>query len=134
MTFGGFRKSLGRDAKEGSFELLRFCNKLNTSVVGGASKLLKSFYKDNECNNLISYADLRWSEGNLYETLGFEKQRESEPNYFYTKGITREGRFKFKKDTLVKLGYDENKTEKQIMEELGYNRIYDAGAILFTKI
>ena len=43
MTFGALRKNLGQKSEDGSYELLRFCNKLNTNVVGGASKLFKHF-------------------------------------------------------------------------------------------
>src|SRR5690606_33425461 len=44
MTFGKLRRNLGnKEIKEGEFELLRFCNKLNTTVVGGADKLFKYF-------------------------------------------------------------------------------------------
>ena len=41
MTFGRSRMGIGK--KEEGYELIRFCNKLNTSVIGGASKLLKYF-------------------------------------------------------------------------------------------
>ena len=43
MVFGSLRKSMGQQSKEGYYELLRFCNKLNVSIIGGASKLLKYF-------------------------------------------------------------------------------------------
>jgi hypothetical protein len=39
MTFGNLRKSLAQKSIENTYELLRFCNVLNTSVIGGASKL-----------------------------------------------------------------------------------------------
>jgi hypothetical protein len=133
MTFGELRKNLGQTKKEGSFELLRFCNKLNTNVIGGASKLLKYFTENIEYNEIISYADRRWSTGELYETLGFNKQKETEPNYFYTRGAIRESRFKFRKDVLVSKGYDKDKTEKEIMEELGYSRVYDCGSFKYNK-
>lgn len=133
MTFGELRKNLGQTKKEGSFELLRFCNKLNTNVIGGASKLLKFFTENIEYNEIISYADRRWSTGELYETLSFNKQKETKPNYFYTKGAIRESRFKFRKDVLVSKGYDKNKTEKEIMEELGYSRVYDCGSFKYNK-
>jgi hypothetical protein len=132
MTFGKLRKNLGSTHKEGSWELLRFCNKLNTSVVGGASKLLKYFTGNFEYNEIISYADLRWSNGNLYDKLGFQETHKSVPNYFYVKRGMREPRFKYRKDILVSEGFDKNKTEKQIMKERGYNRIYDCGAIKYT--
>ena len=34
---------------------------------------------------------------------------------------------------LVKQGHNKSKTEKQIMLELGYNRIYDVGNLKFLK-
>jgi len=53
---------------------LRFCNKLNYSVVGGASKLFKHFIKNNKPKNIISYSDNRYFDGSLYEKLGFIKE------------------------------------------------------------
>ena len=45
MTFGSKRKNLGSKSEDESYELLRFCNKLNTTVVGGASRLMNYFIK-----------------------------------------------------------------------------------------
>ena len=132
MTFGNLRKALGSKGTEQDFELLRFCNKLNTSVVGGASKLLKYFENNFDYKTITSYADRRWSEGNLYFNLGFELVSETKPNYFYTKGEFRENRFKYRKSEL-KAHNKENRTEKQLMEELGYSRIYDSGTLKFKK-
>lgn len=131
MTFGNLRKNLGQKAKEGNFELLRFCNKLNTTVIGGASKLFKYFIKNYNPYYVISYADRRWSSGNLYYKLGFEFVHNTQPNYFYTKGNSRLNRFGFRKSELVKQGFDPLKTEHEIMKERGYNRIYDCGAMKF---
>jgi hypothetical protein len=133
MTFGELRKSLGSKQEEGAWELLRFCNKLNTNVIGGSSKLLKYFENNYNWSTIISYADLRWSEGELYKTLNFELSHQSKPNYFYTRGRTREHRFKYRKDVLVKEGFDKNKTEKQIMKERAYHRIYDCGTLKFIR-
>lgn len=134
MTFGGLRKNLGQHSKEGSYELLRFCSKLNINVAGGASKLNSYFEKTFKPKETISYADLRWSSGKVYYNLGFKLEHTTEPNYFYTKGITRENRFNYRKSELIKKGFDKNKTEREIMLELGYNRIYDAGALKFIKL
>lgn len=71
MTFGNLRKSLGQKSKEGSYEMLRFCNKLNYNVIGGASKLLNYFIKNFKVNEIISYSDSSRSNGNLYKQLGF---------------------------------------------------------------
>lgn len=131
MTFGKLRKNLGSADKDGYYELLRFCNKLNTAVVGGASKLFMHFLKEKKPTNVISYADRRWSNGNLYEKLGFTLNHKSKPSYFYVVNDKRENRFKYRKDVLVKEGYDSSKTEHQIMLERGIYRIYDCGCLVY---
>ena len=127
MTFGAKRKSLGSKSEEECYELLRFCNKLNTTVIGGASKLLKHFVKVHNPNEIISYCDRRWSQGDLYEKLGFKFDHVSQPNYYYVIKGKRENRFKYRKSELVKQGFDKNKTEHEIMLERGIYRIYDCG-------
>lgn len=127
MSFGGLRKSLGYDTKDGSYEMLRFCNKLNHNVIGGASKLFKHFIKKNNPKQIISYSDMRYFDGSLYEKLGFEFMGDTKPNYFYVINHNRENRFKYRKDVLVKEGFDKSKTESQIMKERGISRIWDCG-------
>ena len=133
MSFGHLRRNMGGKKKDGVFELTRFCNKINHNVIGGASKLLNHFEKNHNPYKIVSYADRRWSEGDLYYLTGFDFIHSSSPNYFYIAGLNRENRFKYRKSELVKQGFDPNKTEKQIMQERGYNRIYDCGTLKFIK-
>lgn len=131
MTFGNKRKNLGSTSTDNEYELLRFCNKLNTTVVGGASRLFKYFIKKYNPYRIISYCDLRWSNGGLYEQLGFKLNHISTPNYFYLKDKKRVNRFNFRKDVLVKEGYDKDKTEHEIMLEREIYRIYDCGCNVY---
>jgi very-short-patch-repair endonuclease len=133
MTFGNLRKNLGQNITDGNWELLRFCNKLNTTVIGGASKMLNHFIKIYSPNEIITYADRDWSNGNLYDNLGFKQVGVTKPNYYYVIKNIRKNRFSFRKDILVKKGYDSEKTEKQIMFDLGYYRIYNSGNIKYVK-
>lgn len=113
---------------DGKYELLRFATRLNTRVIGGASKLFKNFVKLYEPISVISSCDIRLFHGKLYEILGFELDHISKPNYFYIKNRPiRESRDKYNKDILIAKGFDENKTEHQIMLEQGFYRIYDCG-------
>jgi hypothetical protein len=114
------------------FELLRFCNKLDTSVVGGASKLLKHFIKHYQPKEIISYADRRWSQGNMYEQLKFKFIENTQPNWFVVKGKYRENRVNYQKHRLVEMGYDKNKTANQILNENNMYKIYDCGTKKFT--
>jgi hypothetical protein len=134
MTFGKKRVALGNKTQNiGEYEMLRFCNKLNTQVVGGASKLLKYFTNNYRPKEILTFADRRYSNGNLYKELGFNYLGNTKPNYWYFKKneLVRYHRFNFRKDILVKEGFDSNKTEHQIMEEKGYLRIYDSGNMKF---
>jgi hypothetical protein len=135
MTFGKRRISMGKkSSQEGEYELLRFCSKLNTNVVGGANKLFK-YFKDNYKPKFITtYADRSWSTGGLYYNLGFEFIGKTDPNYYYIIDGVRRHRFGFRKDVLVKEGYDSNKTEHDIMLDRGIYRIYDSGNLKFEFI
>ena len=73
--------------------------------------------------------DKRWtSSDNVYEKIGFKLVSETKPNYWYIMGDTkRHHRYNFRKDLLVKQGYDKNKTEKEIMTDRGYLFVWDCG-------
>lgn len=135
MTFGNLRKNLGQTSKINSYELLRFCNLIGYTVVGGASKIFNFFLKNVKVEFILSYADRRWSNGGLYENIGFKKIKNTIPNYFYIVSGNREGRFKFRKDILISQGFEPTLTEVEIQHSRGYYRIFDRGSIRyeFTK-
>jgi hypothetical protein len=112
--------------------MLRFCNKLNINVVGGTSRLFKYFLDEYKPNEIISYVDRSWSTGRLYERLGFKLKEKTEPNYYYIMDGVRKHRFGFRKDKLVKDGFDPNKTEHEIMLERKMFRIYDSGSLKYV--
>ena len=80
---------------------------------------------------IITYTDRSQSQGKLYETLGFNFTYKTESNYYYVVDGIRKHRFVFRKDILVKEGYDVNKTEHEIMLERNLYRIYNAGNLKF---
>ena len=130
MTFGKPRKNLGSKGQENVYELLRFCPKLDTTVIGGASRLLKHFIKTMQPKEIISYSDRRWSDGNLYRKLGFELDHISQPNYFYVVNGKRKNRFALRKDVLVRdYGCDPTMSEREFTKTKGWYRIYDCGTM-----
>lgn len=133
MTFGGLRKVLGSTNNDSdTYELFRFCS---LNVIGGFSKLLNHFIKNYKPKKIITYSNRNWSPSDdysFYSKVGFEFIGITKPNYSYTKKYdVREHRFNFRKDKLVKMGYDKNKSESQIMTELGYDRIWDTGNLKY---
>ncbi len=137
MTLGSLRKNLGQKAVEGEYELLRFANKLNISVTGGASRLFNYFTKEYKPEQVISYTDCDWTsneQDNLYIKLGFKYIGHSELSYWWVVDGIRENRFKFRKDKLVKEGADPSMTEVEIMHDKGYYRCFGTGNLKFNYI
>lgn len=132
MTFGERRVAMGvKKNMDGEFEMLRFCNKLNVNVIGGASKIFHYFLEKYKPKVVTTYADRSWSNGGLYMKLGFTYLYKTEPNYYYVVDCVRKHRFNFRKDVLIKQGFDGSKTEVQIMHDRGLYRIFDSGNIKF---
>ncbi len=139
MTFGKLRRVTGNNDKKDNYELIRFCSLINYNVVGGFSKLLKHFIKEQNPLNIITYADVRWSGMNpsktLYNKNGFEFIHKSEPSYYYRhkNRLNREHRFNYRKSVLKnKLEtFDPELTEWENMQLNGYDRIWDCGSLKF---
>lgn len=137
MTFGKKRKSLGYSNKDkNEYELIRFAT--NQRIVGIAGKFLKYFIKNYNPDKIITYADKRYSIGNLYEVLGFTKIKDTKPNYWYFEigNDIRWHRYGFAKHTLSKKlkNYDSKLSEWENMKNNGYDRIWDCGHIKYQWI
>ncbi|MFA5626223.1 MAG: DUF723 domain-containing protein [Thiohalomonadaceae bacterium] len=104
--------------------LQRFCSLKFTNVVGGFSKLLKSFNRD----HVVTYSDNRYSLGNVYNGHGFRKVRETRSRLFITNNTDIFGRRRFQRRYLVNFpGYSEEKTAEEILNENGLHYIYGPG-------
>jgi hypothetical protein len=130
MTFGKSRFSAKYE-----YELVRFASKNGINVIGGAGKLLSYFINTFNPTSIVTYADLRYSQGNLYKQLGFTKLHRSSPNYFYFKlseGV-RYNRMRFQKHKLPKQleTFNESLSEMQNMFNNGYRVIYDCGNFVY---
>ena len=134
MTFGKSRFD-----KNIEYELLRFCNLKNTSVIGGASKLLKHFERVIDPKSLVSYAKRDWSQGKIYEKLGFVFKYNTEPSIFWvdSKKITIHSRQKFQKHKLKDIpnfDFNEKLTADENLFKNGYRKYFDSGNKVYYKI
>lgn len=124
-TFAHPRQFVRAGLPHRSFELVRFANLLNTTVVGGLDKLLSHFIKQHQPDDLMTCADLEWSDGHSYQKLGFESVSDTSPQAFWV-------------DPLSMQRYHSNRlpdgmTEQSALEQ-GFVAVYNAGSRKFVKV
>jgi len=115
----------------GLYELNRYSTV--GAVTGGFSRLLKHFQQHNDWNKIISFADRRFSVGNLYLKNGFHLANTSKPSYSYTVNKKRFHRKTFMKQFLPKYlpTFDSTLTEWENMDNHNIHRIWDCGQLRF---
>ena len=117
-----------------STEIIRAASKVYHSVPGGFSKLIKHYCRG-KTGTLVSYANRRWSQGNVYRSAGFTQTDKTKPCYFYWDGKKNlYHRSHFMKHTLQnKLAtFDPNLTEAENMYMNKYRRFWDSGNYTFV--
>lgn len=114
--------------KNFKWELSRFSCLKGFTIVGGFSKLLK-FFTANNIGGVVSYADRRISNGNVYYKNGFKLIRVNKPSYFYVDKnyLQRYNRMKFQKKNIGAY----NCTEYEKAREMGFEKIWDCGTLCF---
>lgn len=130
-TFGASRFNKLYD-----WELLRLCSKETLTVVGGASKLISHYVNHymKPSETLVSYCNLRWSNGNVYRKCGFDLRGHSDPSYVYVKaGKYAASRYQFQKHKLSQClqKFDPELSEKQNTQQNGFYRAWDCGNLVF---
>jgi len=130
MTFSKPNISKGGNPnQEGTLELSRFAIKQDWSVSGIAQKLLNFFTNKYKPKQVFSYADLRWSSGNLYKQLGFTETGHTGLNYWYTNTLQRIHRFGMRK----KADEPKNIPEWILRAQQGWFRLWDCGNMKYIK-
>jgi len=116
-------KSRGNDV----YELTRYAT--SCVVIGGFSKLLKSFKLSYSWTKLITFADLTVSDGKLYDDTGWICEKYLKPDYMYILGKNRKHKFNFRHKQLKSIldHYDASLSEHQNLLNHGIYRIYNAG-------
>jgi len=111
-----------------TWEINRYATKCGVRIRGGASRLFSRFVKDVSPIEVISYADLRWGEGKVYESIGFERLKDTVSNYWYIKNnaypLKRWHRFGLRKNETD----DPTLTEWENRIKQGWDRIWDCGS------
>ena len=80
--FSNARKWVKGDKTIKSYEWTRYASLPGVRINGGMGKMLKHFIKEVQPDDIMSYADLEWSEGSVYEQLGFVLEGQKDPVTF----------------------------------------------------
>ena len=81
-TFSNARKWIKNGKEIRSYEWTRFASLPGLRISGGMGKILKAFIEEVQPDDIMSYADLEWSEGTVYEQLGFTLEGKKDPVLF----------------------------------------------------
>ena len=81
-TFSNARKWIKNGKEIRSYEWTRFASLPGLRISGGMGKILKTFIEEVQPDDIMSYADLEWSEGTVYEQLGFTLEGKKDPVLF----------------------------------------------------
>lgn len=131
------------------WELLRECSKTDYQILGGKSKLLKAFERDNKPICLLSYCNESLGfDGHSYAACGFIKDHCTQ-DYWYEYNGEMIPRYRMQKNfkiranggkepiqkTLEKYGkmYDSNLTEKENAANAGFVMVKGKGQATWTK-
>jgi hypothetical protein len=117
------------------WELIRYATDIQYHIPGLFSRLfiwsLNNIHFDTD---IVSFSDNRISNGNLYYKSGWIYDKELPAGYFYTDYNNIFNKQGFMKQKLAKKynldrEYVDNNTEWTIVQNLGFDRIWDAGKI-----
>lgn len=130
MSFGKSRYN-----KNYTWELIRLASAIGYSVIGGASKILK-YFTNNYLgkDSLISYCDMRFSNGNVYEKLGFTLKQINNPGYCYVKSGKYAGSRNMWQKHLLKDKlkiFNAELTERENMAVNKYFQLWDCGQAVY---
>lgn len=117
-TFSNARKWQKGDKVIRSYEWTRYASLPGVRINGGMGKVLKAFIKDVQPDDVMSYADLEWSEGKVYEQLGFVLEGMKDSVMFVVDG--QWGRFPVKPGMMEEP--DRCLTDNRFFQNLGSNK------------
>lgn len=114
----------------------RLCFLDGIRVIGGSSKLLNiamNWCAQHDIKKIITWSDNRWSRGDVYNKIGFIKDKELGPDYTYVRISRPTERIPKQRMMKSNIGCPEGLTEAEYCKQLGYARIWDCGKVRYIK-
>lgn len=107
-----------RYAKAAEWEVLRYAS--IGRVRGGFTRLFSAFLRAHNPASVVSYADLRWGEGDVYAQAGFQDDGVTPPDYWYAYKEKRISRY-------TAQHRPKGMTERAWAESMGYEKVLGVG-------
>lgn len=128
----GFCKS--RFLKTFEWEMTRFANKLDISVIGGTSKLLSYFIRNYSPKSIMTYTDKRFGKNNVYEKIGMSHVKNTQPSVWWVKDSVRINSQDTRPEKVKKYveRYDELLGVETNMIRNGWLKIEDIGSAVYA--
>lgn len=117
--------------KKIEWEIIRYSVKCYSNVIGGFQKLLQYFINHYSPSSIVTYADRRYSEGDMYRNAGMVEEPNTSLNYYYFKKrspsrLSRHQCQKHKLEFFLPV-FDPLLSERDNMINNGYDIIWDCG-------
>jgi len=96
-------------------------------VPGALGKFIRAIQQEHPNLDITTYADLRYGTGDVYTNNNFTQSHITKPGYWYFLNGVMYHRLSWTKKKLISLGNDPDKSESEIMRDMGALRIYDCG-------
>lgn len=120
-----------------SYELIRFCSVLGSTVIGGLDKLLQHFIRHHHPDDIMTYADRDWGEGKAYLSIGFDAVETTDPVLFIVEPITWQRLFPGRLQRYLRAkGWkpEKNVSPAAFLREKGYGMSFNAGNVKYVKL
>ena len=125
-----------RFTKKYEYELVRLCTKYNYSIIGGTEKLFNYFIKNYDPISIISYCDYSKFSGNIYQKIGMDFNKLSNPTIiycnYYMNVINESILNKYGIDNLLGTHYGLHTNNKELIIKEGYLPIPNCGNLIYT--
>lgn len=132
-SFSALRKYYRGERIFNSSELVRFANFENRIVAGGLSKLITHFEREKHPDDIMTYVDRHWSNGQNYNELGFALIGCTMPKIFWfnPKSFHRLS----ENSNLLEINKNSSPIDTaKYMESKGYMKTFDLGNYKFLKL
>lgn len=71
------------DGKSMSSELIRLCFIPRTTVIGGFTKILWHHMNEEKLDDIMTYVDRNWSNGDVYRKIGFYEEENIKTHFYF---------------------------------------------------